>query len=233
MKVGIIAPIRFLEEYCNTDVMYCLPGLVAESEVYRRFYQNRSQGQTLVMDCRKPGWRRMPEGFEVVKQAMRHVRPDVVVFPSYMFNAAGTVELARRFNKEVRQFYPATYVLCPEGTTKKEVCRCADKLQDKMDIDRFAVPSHQYKLVDMGEAHSDATVIFIDNHERIEELAEQVKSDAILVTSLPVRLGLRGRLLSDCLPTPPSLTFYEKKDPYPMITKQNVEETIEFYEGGK
>ena len=58
MKIGIIAPINFLEKYCITDIQYVLPKLLVEESQYRTFYAERKrQGDTIILDCKDPHWK--------------------------------------------------------------------------------------------------------------------------------------------------------------------------------
>ena len=222
MKVGIIAPIKFLDKYCVTDIHYCLPGLLRESKEYRDFYlSERDEGKMLILDCKKLDWRRRPEELEVCATAIEDVRPTFVILPSYMYEAKKTVEVALYYKSKLPN-YGSKLVGCLEGTTKEEVNWCMKSIKG---VFTYAIPSHQYSIC--KKVNWTKPLIYIDNHLHLEELKGL---DGILVTSLPVRLGLSGRLLSDYLPSPPSLTFYEEKDEYQLLTTKNVEETIEYYE---
>lgn len=221
MKVGIIAPISLLSKYCITPIQYCLPRLLVENKEYREFYLERKvKGNFIILDCKKLGWKRKPEDFKVIGKALTFFHPDTIVLPSVMYNWEGTIEIVNRFFKEFNKIF--TYAICLEGTSYEEVGKCLAELRKISPL--VAIPSHIYKLW-KGEEW-EGNVIYIENHLNLDELDGL---DGCLVTSLPVRLGLEGRLLSDYLPSPPSLTFYEEEDNYPMITKKNVEEALEHY----
>ncbi len=216
MKVGIIAPIKFLDKYCITNIQYCLPHLLCKNKEYREFYTNRQrEGNTIILDCRNPTWKREPASPNEVGLSLKLINPTIIVAPSQMFNSLLSRDLYREF---LTKFPSLSYktVRCLEGTSKEDA-----KEYFKEPI---AIPSHMYNYV-LGKAWGPQT-IFVENHLNLEELDRR---EGILVTSLPVRLGLRGRLLSNYLPSPPSLTFYEEENKYPEITGKNVEETIEYY----
>lgn len=218
MKVGIIAPIKFLEEYCRSDVQYCLPCLIVNEPKYRHFYAKRaSMGNTIILDCRQIGWKREPEKLSIVEETLHHLTPTIVISPSCMFNSKRTRETQEEFIYSFPQL-KNKLIRCIEGTSKEEI----DKIKDK---ERIAAPSHMYRYLSNLELNSHT--IYIDNHLTLDELQGK---EGILVTSLPLRLGLQGRLLSDYKPAPPSLTFYEDEDYYPKITKRNVAEALEYYE---
>jgi len=218
MKIGIIAPIHLLERYCITDVHYVLPKLLVEESKYRNFYTKRKvQGHTIILDCRNLHWKRTPEDFDLVKKALNLLPPNIIIAPSYMFNAKLSQEVVKKFLKEL-------------PTNRNKVLRCIEGasesyLRYKKDT-QYAIPSHMFRFLD----HLPIKALYIDNHLDPKELSER---KGILVTSLPVRLGLQGRLLSDFKPAPESLGFYEKEDLYPKITQKNVEDIIEFYKEDK
>ena len=215
MKVGIISPIDFLSKYCITDIQYCLPKLLVDSKEYRDFYIGRQKkGNTLILDCRKLTWKREPEDFRVIKEALKIINPSIIITPSYMFNLKGTKEIYKEFKKV---FKSDKILRCLEGTSEEDIKKYPKD-------ESIAIPSHMYRYA-LKKPWGPQTV-FIENHLSLEELDGM---DGILVTSLPIKLGLQGRLLSDYLPSPPSLTFYEEEDKYPEITAKNVEETIEYY----
>jgi len=221
MKVGIIAPIKFLNEYCITNIQYCLPSLLEDSKEYRDFYIGRKgKGDIIILDCRKPGWKRKPEDWNLVWTALEHLKPSIIILPSYMYNEKETSIVANSFKRDLRRL-GVKLAGCLEGTSISEVKKCMRSLKD---VDMYAIPSHIYNICKKLDGKP---LIYIENHLALEELDGL---DGILVTSLPVRLGLEGRLLSDYLPSPPSITFYEKEDKYPMITEKNVEEAVEHYE---
>lgn len=221
MKVGIIAPIKFLDRYCITNIQYCLPRLLFENEKYRRFYTERKKrGNTIILDCRKLIWKREPEDFDVIKRAFEILNPTYVIPPSYMYNREETLEELGRFLRRFEDI--ENYTVCLEGTTKKDVLACYRTLKDQSGT--IAIPSHIFNFW-KGEG-TKHYIIYIENHLNIEELENH---DGILVTSLPIRLGLQGRLLSDYLPSTPSLTFYEDEDKYPTVTMRNVQETVKYY----
>lgn len=218
MKIGIIAPIHLLEKYCITDVHYVLPRLLVKESRYRTFYtKKKAQGHTIILDCRTPHWLRVPEDFGLVEKALGLLLPDILVMPSHMFNATLTQEVCKKFLKEV-VISKSKVLGCIEGASESY-------LKYKKETN-YAIPSHMYRF--LGKLPVKA--LYIDNHLDPKELLGR---KGILVTSLPVRLGLQGRLLSDFKPAPESLTFYEEEDLYPDIVLKNVEDMIDYYKEEK
>ena len=215
MRIGIISPIKFLKDYCKTDVQYILPRLLVEESEYRDFYISREEeGDTLILDCRIPHWKRTPEDFDVIEKALGIISPHIIVAPSHMFNSKASDKTFRKFISKV-PCGRSRIIRCIEGTSPKDITHSGDYPQ--------AIPSHMFRYLDI--LPTDA--IYIENHLDPNELLGR---KGILVTSLPIRLGLQGRLLFDFKPTPDSLTFYEKENLYPKITMRNVKDIIEMYE---
>lgn len=219
MKVGIIAPIKFLDNYCITSTQYCLPSLLVESKVYRDFYvRSKKRENKLILDCRKVSWKRVPEDFDVIRKALSIVVPDVIIAPSFMFKTQESSEILKSFMSK----FPSTatkVVKCLEGSSEEDLLYFPW-------TKNLAVPSHMYRYLPVIK--STPYTIYLENHLNVEELEGK---EGILVTSLPVRLGLQGRLLTDYRPSPTSLTFFEEEDKYEMVTKKNVEDTVDFYGG--
>ena len=220
MRVGIIAPISMLEKYCVTKTQYCLPGLIVGNPVYRDFYRRKSEeGEVVIMDLKKPSWKREPEDWAIVGQALTMVKPKIIVLPSLTFNMEETVRVGRQYYRtyrdQVEQVFP-----CLEGTSKEEVERC----RKAFGMDWYALPSYLLNVAN----HKGKTMMYIENHLSIGEL--DGCGNAIVVTSFPIRLGLEGRLLTDYRPSPPSLTFLETEDKFPKVTERNVRTLIDYYE---
>ena len=221
MEISIIAPIKMLD-FCCTRTHYVLPSLLLESEEYLDFYiEKQKLGHTIVMDCTKIGWKREPELLETTIKATQELSPEEVILPSLMYNLIKT--------KEVVSEYLDTYwkegfslVGCLEGTSLSELEECRDNLVD-LGIKNWALPAHCYRFSKKIENIS----YYIDNWESPSELKDK---KGVLFTSLPVRLGLQGRLLSNYKPTPPLLTFKEDSTQFGEVIRKNIEEMIEYYD---
>ena len=221
MKVGIISPIKTLRKYCTTNIQYALPKLLVDSKEYREFYQEQSErGNYLILDTCKVGWKREPEDFSIIGKALTLVHPSLIITPSYMYNLKKTLEVVKDF---LHSFTPNAVAGCLEGTSQEEILTCVRELNIPK-VTTLAIPSHLYRI--QSEVNHNGLTIYLENHLNVEELDSL---DGILVTSLPVRLGLQGRFLSDYLPSPLSLTFYEE-DKFPEVIKRNIDETVRFYE---
>lgn len=220
MKVGMVAPTKMLNRYCKTKIHYCIPSLLEDEPPYREFYENLPRGSIKILDCRKLGWKGDPEDLDLCQEVYHKIKPKHVIFPSYMFDHKRTIEIAEVASL---MFPPnASRIACVEGTTKEEILECAEWLRG---FEGYAIPSHLYNIC--KEIPWSPLTIYIENHLRYDELGGL---NGILITSLPIRLGLQGRLLSDYLPSPPSLGFDEEEDNYPMIVERNIEECLEFYD---
>jgi len=222
MEVGIVAPIRFLRKYCTlTKVQYCLARLIVEEEEYRNFYIGRQKaGDYIILDTVRLGWRRQPEEYSIIAQALKLIYPSLVVYPSFMYNTLKTISEAERFTEAFRVVGAA----CLEGPDLDSIAYCKSQIVPKY---TFAIPSHMIPVCPAIE--NEKPTIYIDNYLSIEELTGLA---GMLVTSLPFRLGALGRLTSDYLPSPPALDFYSQEDKFPGVVERNIRETVVFY-GGK
>ena len=167
----------------------------------------------MILDCRVPHWKRAPEEFDIIEKALGLLPPDIIIAPSHMFNAKLSKETFKKFLGSLPR-NKSKVIRCIEGTSEKDLKFNKDSLH--------AVPSHMFRFLEKLPLNS----LYIENHLDPKELHDR---EGILVTSLPVRLGLQGRLLSDSKPAPESLTFYEEEDLYPKITLKNVKDLIEIY----
>lgn len=222
MKVGIIAPTKMLTKCCSlSNIQYCIPSILLSDPKYFKYYSAKCRDSNLtILDSKKLGWKRAPEDFSLIEEAMDSLGTPLVILPSKMFDPKASAHLALDF---ISYANPKVVAGCLEGTTTEEVLLCKE-MYETVGISTFAIPSHIYSLY-KGEDIEGPNKIYIENHARIEELTGL---SGVLVTSLPVRLGLDGRLVSDPLPSPPSLTFKEEEK-FPEIVRRNILETLEFY----
>jgi len=225
MEVGIIAPVSLLSKCCKTDIQYVIPSLLLSNKDYRAFYLKRAdQDDLILLDSRKISWKREPEKLEIIKEALELLSQrttPLLILPSFMFDIKKTLRVTLEYLEELK---PKSVAGCLEGTNKEEVDQCSKEFR-KMGVKTLAIPFHLYPFY--KEAESNGPVLYLDNNLRIEELKG---IEGTLVTSLPVRLGLKGRLMSDYLPCPPSLSFSEDGTVFYKVIDRNIRETIEYYE---
>ena len=68
--------------------------------------------------------------------------------------------------------------------------------------------------------------------EELDAILDLDKDTVIGVSSdLPIRLGIRCRLLDELRPEPPQLDFYSNYNPFPDFTRKNIEDFISLAEG--
>ena len=208
MKIGLVAPPSMLN-YCITSTQYCLPYLIVENKKYRGFYVRKAlEGNTTILDCRRLEWRRTPEKLETCLKAIEMLSPSIIILPSVMHNRKRTFEAACKYITKMKEV-GERFAYCIEGTSSKEL---RESVSDSRNIPgnafTIAVPSHSHRLC--KSITYERPIIYLGVHQNIDELLEV--PDGILITSLPLRLGLEGKLLSNYLPTPPSLTFLEEEN---------------------
>jgi len=221
MRVGIVAPIACLKKYCTTRIQYCIPDLLKVPE-YSKFYKSRQEKMDLIiLDFRDLILPRRPS-----REDTHESNIDIVISPSYAFKKNKTLEVFRDFfHRELRT--NSEICGCIEGATLEEAQVCIKELESSK-ISYLALPSHM-QLVFKGERPSTSLpIIFLDNRTSPYECKGRLGD--ILITSLPVRLGLLGRLNNDSLPSPDSLDFFTKENLYPTVIEKNIEDTLEYYE---
>lgn len=217
MQVGIIAPPKLLK-YCTTKTQYVIPSLFYGNKVYKDFYLAKKKEKCyIILDIRKISWKRSPEAdLDVVEDTIKELNPNAIILPSFMFEIKRTMEYIENYKiKSSGKLFG-----CLEGTNLDEVLKLRGYYEE-IGVNSFVIPSHIYNAC--TKVDCKGILIYLENHRRIEEL-EGCKG--ILVTSLPVRLGLQGRLLSDFSPSPPNLTFSEEEDRFPKIIERNIRELV-------
>jgi hypothetical protein len=228
MNVGIVAPIKMLNKYCKGGIQYCIPMWLLENDDYFDFYGRKSlDGNSLViMDTKHKDSRRQPEDEDVIIDAGEALKPDMVITPSVAFNKDKTIAEFLKFRNSDwgSSFMKEGLIGCLEGATLEEVISCAEEM--RLHVGYYGVASHLLSFI--GEGLKIAKpIVYIDNRTSPWEISLQ-KGD-IIISSLPVRLGLCGRLNSNHLPSPPPLDLLEDKDNYPTITTQNVDDFISHF----
>ena len=223
MRLGIIAPAAMLETYCITKTHYVLPSLFLENETYRNFYLEASKkGHLIILDSKQVGWKRAPASIEMILECLQQITPRYIITPSYLFKTKDSLEVTKQFLSlpQIKGLNPETtrVVGCVEGTTEEECLNYKKELR-QLGLNLFAYPSHIYNT------YKGPKGIYIENHSRLEELQG---CEGILVTSLPIRLGLKGMLIPDYFPTPGSLDFNTVEDPFPGIIKKNLQKAVKF-----
>jgi len=230
MQVGLIAPPPLLEKCCITNIHYCLPILISKNKKYRSFYTRKAlEGEIVILDCRKIGWKRTPEDPKICLDAIERLTPTIIILPSVMHSRKRTLEKSLQFLTYHFQGMKAKFVYCAEGTNPKELRDSAkDSKELPVEVFTVAIASHSHRLC--TDLKYPKPLIYIENHQDVRELAHV--PEGVLLTSLPVRLGLSGRLLSNYSPTPSHLTFRESGCDFPEIVKKNISDTLEIYRGG-
>ena len=223
MRVGIITSPKMLK-YSTTDIHYCLPRFIVEDLRYRKFFQSKlDKGDAVITDLVEPGWKRKPERLLVIEEALQYLTPTHIILPSLMFDSKKTTELIEKFGS-LLDGVRAPKIACVEGADFGAIAGMLTALRHCRII---AYPSHLYRLhTPIIERDKGQSVIYIDNYRCVDELSG-IK-EGILVTSLPIRLGLAGRFLSDYSPAPPHLKF-DEEEKFPAIIRKNVQEVIEHY----
>jgi len=224
MEIGIIAPIKFLNRYCITRIQYCLPELLVESKEYLNFYTSCLLSQEkVILDCRTTDPIRKPISSSLLKEALDKLKPTLIVMPSNAYSLSKTLTTQEEFlNLDYLQTWKESrsLIACLEGTNELEVLR----FQDFWKGYKIAIPSHMY-IVTRKMLHGPRGY-FIENRNDPYEIPN---GSGILLTSMPIRLGLEGRLNSLGPTTSSTLNFYLEEERFESVIDKNIEDLINHY----
>jgi len=230
MNVGIIAPIAMLDKYCKGSIQYCIPAWLLDNDKYFDFYARKvlDSNNIVIMDTRTKDGKRQPEDEDITVAAGESLRADMVITPSVAFHKERTIAEFFKFRNSDwgSSFMKDGLIGCVEGATLEEVVSCASILKDH--VSYYAVASHLLSFI-RENLVSDKPVVYIDNRTSPWEI--NMKRGDIMISSLPVRLGLSGRLNNNYMPSPGPLNMLDSRDDYPTITMQNVDDFISHFKG--
>jgi len=219
VKVGIVAPVPLIQYSSLTRVRYFYSSLLKTDSRYEEFYKRSLKEKCItIVDYTSPGWKR-----ELLTINYYFPEALLIVLPSSSFDKNKTLNRIPEYLENLENVISKESVVgCLEGTTKDELVECRKEMKE-LGITEFALPSHNYRF----GLELEGILLYLDNWGKPLEVPNSDSS--ILITSLPTRLGLQGRLLQDFKPTPSSLTLDEEEDKFPEIIRDNIEEVLDFY----
>lgn len=224
MDIGIIAPIKFLNRYCITRIQYCLPELLLDSKEYFDFYSSCLVGEErVILDCRTMDPIKKPISQSILKEVLERFKPTLIIMPSNAYSLSKTLVTQEDFlNIDYIGYWKGArkLIACLEGTNELEVLR----YQDAWTGYKLAIPSHMYivtrKMLKAPRGY------FIENRNDPYEITN---GKGILLTSMPIRLGLEGRLNSLGPTTSSTLNFYLQEERFETVIEKNIEDLINHY----
>lgn len=224
MDIGIIAPIKFLTKYCTTGIQYCLPELLLESKEYLDFYTEAfHKGDKVILDVRNNDSLRKPLKEKILKDVLEIFEPTLIVMPSNAYSLSKTLVTQEDFIKLdlIKPWLTNNRLIaCLEATNEVEVL----KYQDIWKGSKLAIPSHMYIVT--KKMLKAPRGLFIENRNDPYEIPQ---GPGALLTSMPVRLGLEGRLNSLGPTTSSTLNFYLEEERFNSVIDKNIEDLISYY----
>ena len=235
MRVAIQAPIPLLEEYCTlTNYQVCKALLILDNPIYREFYtQRKALGDYTVLDCSISNPREAVSS-DSLMEAVRVLRPNLVVVPDYDVNYLRTVDSSvhflRIYSKELKQLGVDSLGMV-QGATLKQYRLCYSNLFGLVE----AIGLPRTMEVKVGRARflreiqtTKPVHIFGLQNSPEKELDSLLDLENVfgIVSSLPFRLGLQCRLLEEYRPEPPELDYLSTRNPYPEFTRDNIKDLI-------
>lgn len=238
MRVAIQAPISLLEDYCTlTGYQVCKPGLILDSRVYRDFFIHRRERKDyIILDCSDTEPRQSISP-NLLVEATKILKPNLVVAPDYDVSSVKTVELTvaflQTFGGDIRSLGVRLLGMV-QGVTLEQCLFCYrnfSRLVDAIGLPRnIEVRVGRANLLKRIRTGKPIHIFGIHGNPEVEldSLLDLNRHNLFGVsTSLPVRLGFQCRLLDEYTPEPPRLDYHSSHNPYPDFTKNNIEDFID------
>jgi len=221
MKAAIIAPIKYLNDYCTlTDCQLCHAHLILENSSYRDFYIDRvKRGNLVVMDCAFQIPRKALGGNALV-EAVSHINPTYLVLPDTDFSYEKTVQASLDFVSRVK----VKTVGVLQGYDIKTLGKTYRALRAHCDL--IGLPHSNEKVMKrewiIRKLKIQEPCFYLGTYSNpLEEVP--VDSNVIGVSSdFPVRLGLDLRKLTEGYPEPLPLDFYLETISMPELVMSNI-----------
>jgi len=242
MKVAVPAPVSLLKEYGTlTNYHICNPSLVLESKEYLDFYRDRKKlGDFVILDSTDSMPRENLTPATLFELA-RTLEPNLVVAPDWDMNfvrtASQTVSFLRKYREELEKSGVGILGMV-QGATMDQCLSCYKSFYKQ--VDAIGLPRSveiavgRVKFLKRIKTKKPIHIFGIHSNpeEELDAILDLNRSNIIGVSSdLPIRLGLRCRLLDELRPEPPLLDFYSNYNPFPDFTKKNIEDFIDLAGG--
>jgi hypothetical protein len=208
MKVGIIAPINYLE---YSSPPYLVYAKFITSNKYLNYYRSKLGTATMLLGT-SPVLPR-ENNLEVLSRAIKLLNPNKVILPSKDFSCKNTVNLVEEFLRKFRDFSAECLIGVLQGLDLDTLGKCYTFLKEVCGI--IGLPSVLEKIARRDEIIRDLGIkeptLYIEVFSNPYEEIPPVNSLGI-ITSYPIRLAQDLRELSEYrLRTPPPLDFHIPK----------------------
>lgn len=232
MEIGIIAPTNLIKKYCLTNIQYVYPSLFKTDEDYAVFHLQKRweeyDNTITIVDCSRPGWKRVPESLLNCLPAIRELQPHYIITPSYTYDIKKTLEIEEAFKESILSASEdSVLVPCLEGIKLEDIIECYNLRKNFI----VAIPqtTASYGKADLARASLRGVkkYIYLDHYTKLTDI--EPRHNDFVISSLPLRQGLQGRLLTDPNPPPLTLDLRPQEDKYPDIVKYNLREMVNYY----
>lgn len=230
MKVAIVAPVKYLSEYCLlTDFQMCYADIYKKSSTYKKFYLDRKEkGDIVILDYTAKLPKKVPSEREYLC-VLSDLKPDYVVLPDIDFSVEKTITLAKKYLDKIDSSIQLIANL--QGQNADLVYKCYNSVRDYANV--IGLPCSLEKIMERDILIKDFGItkercIFLEVYKNPRLEVSSLPNILGIVTSYPVRLGLDLRSLSEYYPTPPSLDFLSEKNPMPELVLENVYNFLEY-----
>jgi len=221
MKVGIIAPINYLEFSTSPYLVYAK---FITNNKYLNYYRSKLGTATILLDT-SPVLPR-ENNLEVLSGAIKLLNPNKVILPSKDYSYKNTVNLVQQFCRQSRRLSEELIGVL-QGLDLESLLKCYTFLREVCGT--IGLPSVLEKIARRDEIVRDLGIkgptlyieVFTNPYEEIPP-----KNSLGICTSYPIRLAQDLRELDEYKNTPPSLDFHS---PRGKLVKELVEGNIKEY----
>lgn len=221
MKVGVISPIKYLNEF-KTDILLCYSTLLVNRK-YLEFIKNYSSLVILEYSPTLPRYINLSE----LENSLKLYNFQYVIMPSIDFSEQKTLALAKVFLKEFKVKYPIGVI---QGSSLDDMLSCYKFLRNHCEI--IALPSPLEKIARRQEIARDLGIkekllwleVFSDPYEEVP-----TDNAMGICSSFPWRVTQVNKKLGEFkLPpsTPLVLDFY-REDLVEKLARENVSKYME------
>ncbi len=229
MKPAIIAPIPLLDNLCITGVHVCYSSLVLESKIYSSFYAEKSRYGEIVIIDHSPGLRRFAGDPEDYIEAIRLVKPSVVVLPDYDFYMDKTIKASVSFYRRIRWesfVYVRSVIGVLQGSSLEEVFQCYSRMAGQVPVLGLAANLEKFNSRNLiiQEFGLKSPTAFIEVYKGILGEAPDFSSVHTMWSAAPLGLAYLDRSLNDPIKDLPVFNFYRKS--IPLLGIQNLRDYI-------
>jgi len=222
-----------------SDFILCYSEYFLVSPAYRAsiLSQKETLKQALLILDYLPGHPRGKFNLRRLREATKHIRPDLVIAYPVDFSAKKNLERATSIASLICEPLGLSTIACPHGVSFKEV---QENLKRLLEITPYiglvenlekVFPRKEmesYIREDLGDSLED--LFLLNNYADFRSEFRAITADYI-VTDFPTRLALDLRRLGESLPEPPSLDPLRDSPILEILLEENLVSATRFLRG--